>query len=242
MFENIIYYCWFGKTPLPERVKKCIKTWRYFFPDYQIIEINETNFNINCCTFVQQSYIQKKYAFVSDYARLFYLNKTGGIYFDTDVLVSHSFSELLQSSKADIIFSMEYFSFEVTGINTACIISKKNQLLFMDMLDLYQKIEFFSPATIQTINLYLTRLLDENTAFKYKDREQILEYQTQIIKIVPSTILMRKGKGNLAVHLLDGSWVEKLSFTRKWRRFLGIILKKIIGRRMFENLWENMKK
>ena len=85
MIPKKIHYCWFGGNPLPELVQKCIASWKKFCPDYEIIEWNETNFDINCCNYVKEAYQAKKWAYVSDYARLKILYEHGGLYLDTDV-------------------------------------------------------------------------------------------------------------------------------------------------------------
>lgn len=87
MIPKIIHYCWFGRNPLPESAKKCIDSWRKFLPDYEIKEWNEDNFDINISAYTKEAYRLKKYAFVSDYARIWILYHHGGIYFDTDVEV-----------------------------------------------------------------------------------------------------------------------------------------------------------
>ena len=85
MIPKVIHYCWFGGNPLPKDVKKCIKSWKKYAPDYEIIEWNEYNFDINCHPFVKTAYEAKAWAFVSDFARLKVIYDNGGIYFDTDV-------------------------------------------------------------------------------------------------------------------------------------------------------------
>lgn len=85
MIPKIIHYCWFGDNPKSKLIIKCIDSWKKYLPDYQIIEWNESNFNINICQYVEQAYKAKKWAFVSDYARFWALNNYGGIYLDTDV-------------------------------------------------------------------------------------------------------------------------------------------------------------
>ena len=67
--HQIIHYCWFGKGPIPEKEKQCIKTWIEFLPSYEMKLWNEDNFDFQSCAFAKQAYEQKKYAFVSDYAR-----------------------------------------------------------------------------------------------------------------------------------------------------------------------------
>ena len=96
MIPKKIHYCWFGRNPLPESAKKCIASWRKYFPDYEIIEWNEDNYDVNKIPYTQQAYAAKKYAFVSDYARFDILYQHGGIYFDTDVEVIKSFDDVLE--------------------------------------------------------------------------------------------------------------------------------------------------
>ena len=80
-----IHYCWFGHIPLPDLALKCIASWKKYLPDYEIIEWNESNYDINVCDYVREAYKAKKWAFVSDYARFDILYRFGGLYFDTDV-------------------------------------------------------------------------------------------------------------------------------------------------------------
>lgn len=83
--EKIIHYCWFGKNKKNKKIRKCINSWKVFFPNWQIIEWNENNFDVNCCPYVKEAYDLKKWAFVADYCRFFVLFNYGGLFFDTDV-------------------------------------------------------------------------------------------------------------------------------------------------------------
>ena len=88
MIPKTIHYCWFGGNPLPKLAKKCIKSWKKYCPDFEIIEWNEANFDISSAPlYVRQAYEAKKWAFVTDYVRLYALTSYGGIYMDTDVEV-----------------------------------------------------------------------------------------------------------------------------------------------------------
>lgn len=91
-----IHYCWFGGNKKPPIIKKCIKSWKKFCPDYKIIEWNEGNFDVHCIPFCEQAYRAKKWAFVSDYARLKVLFEHGGIYMDTDVELIRPIGDLLE--------------------------------------------------------------------------------------------------------------------------------------------------
>ncbi len=85
MIPKVIHYCWFGRNPLPRDVEKCIKSWKKFCPDYEIVRWDEDNFDINCHPFVKEAYAERAWAFVSDFARLKVVLENGGLYFDTDV-------------------------------------------------------------------------------------------------------------------------------------------------------------
>lgn len=95
MIPKIIHYCWFGGNPLPPFAVKCINSWKTYFPDYEIKEWNERNFDVDIIPYTHDAYLAKKYAFVSDYARFWILYHYGGIYFDTDVEVIRSMEDLL---------------------------------------------------------------------------------------------------------------------------------------------------
>ena len=97
MIPKIIHYCWFGNGEKGDLFEKCLESWKKFAPDFEIIEWNETNCDINECKYVKEAYENKKWAFLSDYARLVIIEKCGGFYFDTDVEVIRHFDDLLQN-------------------------------------------------------------------------------------------------------------------------------------------------
>ena len=95
MIPKVIHYCWFGRNPLPKSAVKCINSWRKFFPDYEIKEWNEDNFDVNIIPYTAEAYAARKYAFVSDYARFWILYNYGGLYFDTDVEVIKPMDDII---------------------------------------------------------------------------------------------------------------------------------------------------
>lgn len=90
-----IHYCWFGGKELPKFLLECIESWKHLCPDYQIIEWNESNYDITKIPYVKEAYENRKYGFVTDVARLDILYEYGGIYMDTDVLLYKNLDELL---------------------------------------------------------------------------------------------------------------------------------------------------
>jgi len=95
MIPKKIHYCWFGRNELPASAKKCIASWKMFFPEYDIVEWNESNYDVKKIPYLAMAYEAKKYAFVSDYARIDILYHEGGINFDTDVEVIQSFDDVI---------------------------------------------------------------------------------------------------------------------------------------------------
>ena len=96
MIPRIIHYCWFGRGEMPEMALKCIASWHKHMPDYRYKLWNEDNFDISCNPYVKEAYDCRKYAFVTDYVRLFALFTEGGIYMDTDVEVLKPYDDLLE--------------------------------------------------------------------------------------------------------------------------------------------------
>ena len=96
MIPRIIHYCWFGKGPMPNLVLDCIESWHLHMPEWEYILWNEDCFDVSSYPYAKEAYEARKYAFVSDVARLHALSQFGGVYLDTDVRVFKSLEPLLQ--------------------------------------------------------------------------------------------------------------------------------------------------
>jgi hypothetical protein len=130
-----IHYCWFGGKSKPDLVKKCIESWKKKLIDYEIIEWNEENFDIHCCSYVKEAYESGKFAFVSDYVRVLALYNFGGIYLDTDVEVFKSFDDFLHHES--------FWGFEQENyIATSTIGAAKGNALIKLFLDSYENKKF----------------------------------------------------------------------------------------------------
>ena len=84
MIPKIIHYCWFGRGEMPKLMKKCLKSWKKYCPDWQIVRWDEDSFDVNSALWTKQAYEAKKYAFVADFVRIKALAEQGGVYLDTD--------------------------------------------------------------------------------------------------------------------------------------------------------------
>lgn len=136
---KVIHYFWFGKNPESDLIKKCISSWRKYNPDYEIKRWDESNFNIDISVdYVKEAYLAKKWAFVSDYARFYVLNKYGGIYLDTDVEVLKSLDPIIDKGP---FLALEHDNYDsiAPGLGMA---SLPNNVLLEKMLKDYKNRHF----------------------------------------------------------------------------------------------------
>lgn len=216
---KVIHYCWFGGNPLPELAIKCIESWKKYLPDYEIKRWDESNFDVNIIPYTQQAYEAKKYAFVSDYARLWILYNYGGLYFDTDV-------ELIKPM-ADIIAAGPFMGCEnpfkknglpaSLGVNPGLGLgTNSGHEFYKQLLDLYSNLKFYKPngaLNTKTIVEYTTELLCKKGLLNTPDIQIIddiyiypkeyfcpQDYQTGIIHIQNET---------RSIHHYSASWLTK---------------------------------
>jgi mannosyltransferase OCH1-like enzyme len=95
MIRKKIHYCWFGRSEMPQLAKECIASWHEFMPDWEYKLWDEDNFDINMIPYTKEAYGVRKFAFVSDYVRLWALYNEGGLYMDVDFKVYKPFDDLL---------------------------------------------------------------------------------------------------------------------------------------------------
>lgn len=160
---KIIHYCWFGGNPLPPMAKKCIASWRKYLPEYEIIEWNESNFDINSITYTRQAYESKKYAFVSDYARFWILEKYGGLYFDTDVEVIRPINDII--SKGAFMGVESQNDKMITVAPGLGIGAQKGHPLMKQLVNYYEGLSFFS----QDGEICYTNVVEHTTCILKED-------------------------------------------------------------------------
>lgn len=221
MIPKVIHYCWFGGNPLPADAKKCIESWRKFFPEYEIKEWNEHNFDVNCCDYVKEAYAAKKWAFVSDYARFWILYHEGGLYFDTDVEVIKDMS--------NIIAQGAFMGCETDDkCNPGLGLGANPGLgLYKEILDYYEKIHFLIEGnTTETVVTHTSKILKSHGWVGNGEIEQIegvtiyppeyfcpMDYKTGKLNITPNT---------QSIHWYTASWQSSYSKAKtKLQQLLG---------------------
>lgn len=131
MIPKKIHYCWFGRGEKPKLAKKCIASWQKYCPDYELIEWNEDNFDIDFNEYTRFCYDNKKWAFLSDYVRLLVVAQNGGIYFDTDVELVKNPDELL---KYKAFYGFENNDHISTGLGFG---AEANHTTVINMIEVY---------------------------------------------------------------------------------------------------------
>lgn len=218
-----IHYFWFGGKPLPERYKAWMDSWHKFCPDYEIIQWNESNYDVTKVKYMRQAYENKKWGFVPDYARLDVIYNYGGIYLDTDVELIKGFDDLL--------CQRGFAGFE-TGNNVnfgqGFGAVKGLEILKEMMLD-YEKQQFVNEDG--SLNLlpspfYQTRILEKNGLIR-NGEYQVIKGMT----IYPEKMLCGKSMSSMrvrttsythSIHHFDGSWANEKD--REHNRRLGEIM------------------
>lgn len=231
---KIIHYCWFGRGKKPDDTQYYINTWKKYLPDYQIIEWNEDNFAIeDSIDYVKEAYYSKKWAFVSDYVRLFALQQYGGIYFDTDVEVFKSFDSLLENKA--------FFGFESKDyLTTAVMAAEKGSSVIQQFMDEYKNRHFIkSDGTpdIETTNVVVLTRLMTRLGLQLNGKQQnisgILTYpQAYFSANSFINIFGKYRKNSYAYHHYNASWYEhagKSGFVRRCRHYLLGIARNTVG-------------
>lgn len=216
MIPKKIHYCWFGRNPLPEDALKCIASWRKYLPDYEIIEWNEDNFDVNAIPYTAQAYSAKKYAFVSDYARFKILYENGGLYFDTDVEVIRSLDHIIDNG-AFMGIEKSLATTKGTGcigVNAGLGLGAESGLpIYKRILDFYENRSFENETSTVVTNvtqlLMLEGLKNENemqyvAGIRIYPAEYFcpMDSTTGIIDITSSTV---------SIHHYSCSWIDHKS-------------------------------
>ena len=198
MIPKIIHYVWVGNNPKPKDIKKCMKTWKKHLKDYKIIEWTESNFDISSHPFVKKAYEAKKWAYVSDYIRMYAIYNYGGIYLDTDVLVLENFDKFL-NNKVFVGFERENYPF------TAVFGAEKKNKFIKKLLDYYDNLDAYNFDFENNNTISVSNILINEYGCSKENKEQLLK---DGIKVYKDDILCNPSKNSTTVHIFTGTWLE----------------------------------
>ncbi len=237
MIPKIIHYTWFSDEPYPLYIKECIESWQKHMPEYEFV-LWDSNKILNIENlFMQQAIFEKKWAFASDFVRLFAVYNYGGIYLDTDVFVCKSFNELLVHN----CFIGRESSFHLVGreictfLSSHCFGAEPKNGFIKKCLDYYDGRSFLLSKNKELKNelrLDLTLLpyiqamiaIELGWNWSHKNNSKIV---TKELTVFPSYYFdpMKINSKSFCKHLALGNWRESwtqqekitLKYKIEWR-------------------------
>lgn len=233
MIPKIIHYCWFGKGEIPEIEQKCIESWKKYCPDYEIKRWDETNYDVHKVKYMSDAYKEKKWSFVSDYARVDIIYQYGGIYLDTDVELVKPLDDFLDKKmfcgfeSRDPLMDKKGISYENSvnfGLGFGA--EKENQIL-ADTLELYKNLSFYKEdgsLNLMACPHYQTEVLIRHGLIPDR-RHQVIEeceiYPPEYFS--PKSYLTGKiecTKETVSIHHFRVSWTDekgRKDLEREWK-------------------------
>ena len=168
-----------------------MESWKKVLPDWEIMEWNESNFPICYNKFTLQAYENKKYAFVSDVARLYALYECGGVYLDTDVEIYKPLDEFLCEPA--------FTGFESDGFPVCATMgAEKGNPIIKEFLDYYDNKDFATTTnTVIMSEILVNHGIDRLT--------------NEIQRIDGITIYPREYFNDVkgyTKHWMEGSWLK----------------------------------
>ena len=229
--EKIIHFCWFGGNKKPKKLKKYMKTWKKYLPEYSFMEWNEKNFDVNMCDFSKQAYENKKWAFVSDVARIYALYEYGGIYFDTDIEVIKNIDEILKNSMWLGKEDDKYIATAMIGVKD------KHNKHIENILDMYKQASYNKDDLYSVTGPKLLTNYFEKYGLKQGNECQILEDDVHIYSkeyFNPKTYDGSNQKftdNTCIVHHFDATWTDLDEKIAIWfvRRKMGFMAKYVFS-------------
>lgn len=235
MIPKIIHYIWFGGKPFPNKVLKCIESWHKYLPDYEFKLWNEDTFDVNSVEFTRQAYANKKWAFVSDYVRMYALNKFGGWYLDTDI-------EILRPIERFEVHRM-VLGTDHDGALTALMGSEPNHPYWSEVLAFYDSMNFVNKDGTFNMTVNNTHLQGVLESYGYKFENKYQELKEGIV-VYPDDYFhvannekgtIHKTNNSYAIHWHTLLWTSEMSHLNRWFRLH--IMKPIFGEERFMEVY-----
>jgi mannosyltransferase OCH1-like enzyme len=229
MIPKIIHYSWISNDPYPEKIQKCIDSWKEKLPDYQFINWNRDTFDFDSVQWLREAYEDKNWAYCADFLRIQALYHYGGIWLDTDVEVIKSFNDLLD---LPYFLGVEPFfgekKFNELGIEAAVMGTEKHSPIFSCVLNWYyvhtyyeikdNLLEYILPNIMKRCISYLYNNLNYNMII---DKQQFININSVIniftytvfsalIKTIDGELLsIEQDENTYTIHHFNGGWVTE---------------------------------
>lgn len=240
--QKTIHYIWLSENNVPSLGRRCIKSWHKCLPQYKVVKWNKLRIeeiskkceleNPLKIDYVREAICQNKWAFASDYLRLWIVYHFGGIYLDTDIALKPCAQKFIEdniNNNFTSFLELQYGSQHLWAslideqgnpktkdhvpgfaIQAAFIMGKPNNE-FCKLCLSYYKDAHFDFQKIQQNPVLAPDVLANcarDFGFKYIDKNQILNNNAGMIfnsKYV-SASYEQIAEDNIAHHLCMQSW------------------------------------
>ena len=212
MIPKKIHYCWLSDDPMPEKILKCIESWKRFLPDYELVKWDLNRFPLSKNVWVKEAFENKKYAFATDYIRLYALVTEGGIYLDSDVEVLKPFDDLLKYPYFVCIENSPQ------GIEAAIIGAEKNTPWIVECLNYYKGKHFIDEngkAQIAVLPSILRKCILNKFEMKHIISPSQFIFDEKIVCVLPTDYFSPKNyvtkkisitENSYSIHHFAGTW------------------------------------
>lgn len=203
MIPRRIHYCWFGGRPLPLQAKRCMASWTYHLPEYELVRWDESNFDPASHPFTAAAYAAGRYAFVSDYVRMLVLASSGGIYLDVDVEVRAPFDELIANEFFIGLEDRQRFATSIIG-------AVAGYWLPQAMLEYYDRTPFDHRRLTEMVNVNQVSCLLLEYGFSGEDGDQLIG-AARVLRV--GRLADARGEAptvkQITRHLYAGTWRKR---------------------------------
>lgn len=200
--SKVIHFLWMSETK-DARTEACLKTWREVLADYEIREWSSKTFPYNDFLWTRSAAAHKKWAFVTDFFRLWVLENYGGIYLDADIVLHKNFDDLLEHQ---FFIGTEY----TAQLGSHCMGSVPHHPFVQKCLEFYKDREYTHDIPIPRIMTYvLQKMYGYNKSLaNFSNKPICIGNAENSVTVYPDhffTLNISDNK-NVATHLGMGSW------------------------------------
>lgn len=245
MIPKVIHYTWFSGEKFPDKIQHCINSWLNFMPDWEFRLWDMESIKGIDSMFLKEALSAKKWAFASDFVRLYAIYHYGGIYLDTDVLVLKSLEPLLNN----VVFIGREQSIHIHGttkvyLSSHCFGAESSNPYIYKCLQYYDNRHFITsqhedlPNSLK-YSMELLPFIQSEIAKQYGYNDNALADKVQFLedlklKIYPSLFFDDCQKESFCSHLALGAWRDirpfepqyTLRYKIEWR--LVSVLRKLL--------------